>query len=412
MYKRDILKNERGLVGTVVVLAGVLGLHAVLLPFTGTAVLGLNLHDAVAGSLFLILHAIISVAFFRPFRTTALLAVLFAVLIGVSLRTADVQLDAETEARSREELRGATVVITGPSDLGSAVAREFLDRGAIVVLLGRSTFSRELITSDSDQLERLYGYKLDLANTRDIPEKARLLREAHPRIDLVICNAGIGAPASDLSEDQLNAEGLEMTAAVNHVGHALLVTELQQALSASPSPRVVFVSSRMHEVGTRELTLEQLADFGLTFPAASLSFPAYSRSKLLNLLWAAGLAAHDAPFTSVSITPGSVATRGMPGTQISLAVSLLGLPPRLAQAVSSLLVRIQLLTWRRPQIAAQIYLYAALAPKELVHGQYIDERMQVRPRSSLLQPQASDVWVERCYQATSQLIHSFRRHSR
>ena len=384
-------------------------LHLILLPFTFTAVLGLNLpSDELAIALLVTCHVVVSLLFFRSLTTGALLLVFLGLLVAASFHLSLVQLDPELDAQSYRDLAGRTVLITGPSDLGKAAARAFLQRGATVVFLGRSALDKREVTRHAEQQTRLFGYVVDLSHLLGLADAAELLMEQHPVIDLLVANAGVGGPLSDDPLHQLVPLGYEVTVATNHLAHAFLVDRLLPALRRAASPRVVLVSSRMHEIGTLGMGLDQLTDWTLTFPYDDLSFPAYSRTKLLNLLYARALATNVPEITAVSLSPGTVATRGMPGHHLALFAAALRLPQPAARLLARLLVATQLAFWRRPDVAAQIYLYAAVAPRELVNGQYVDEHMKVRPPSTLVQPQTSDEWAAEVWRATQDAFNVLR----
>ncbi|KAI5865700.1 dehydrogenase/reductase [Durotheca rogersii] len=97
-----------------------------------------------------------------------------------------------------------------------------------------------------------------------------------PPIQALLLNAGLHFP----SKTATNAEGVEATFAINHVGHALLFRLLCSA-------RVVVTSSGTHDPATQS----GMPDAAYTTAAGLARPPAanYTNSKLANLLWAYAL---------------------------------------------------------------------------------------------------------------------------
>jgi NAD(P)-dependent dehydrogenase (short-subunit alcohol dehydrogenase family) len=138
--------------------------------------------------------------------------------------------------------------------------------------------------------ERCSVIELDLASlasVRGFPE--RFAQTELPPLHAVMCNAGIQmTSAGHLSED-----GLELTFAVNHLGHFALVDALVARLSAPA--RIVVVSSDTHDprraTGMPEPRYTSAAE--LAHPAAELASASsragrrcYTTSKLCNVLFA------------------------------------------------------------------------------------------------------------------------------
>lgn len=171
------------------------------------------------------------------------------------------------------ELHGRTAVITGGNTgLGYETARVLAARGATVVLAcrdpRRSAEAASRIRADGATVETLH---LDLASQASVRRAADELRAAHPRIDLLINNAGALMPRRSTSED-----GFDLTLATNHLGPFAFTGLLLDAVLAVPDSRVVTVSSIGHRYGAR------------TIPARPPRGPdraAYFQSKLANLMF-------------------------------------------------------------------------------------------------------------------------------
>ncbi|KAI0131808.1 hypothetical protein BJ170DRAFT_611428 [Xylariales sp. AK1849] len=146
--------------------------------------------------------------------------------------------------------------------------------------------------------------ELDLSSFDSIKSAARSFLKSAPRLDILIANAGLmGGPAS------FSEQGHEMTIAVNHVGHALLIKLLTPLLLKTTSEkgsdvRVVILSSRGHAFGRRDIIFDSLKN---AHSDVSI-IDRYCQAKLANLVYARGMAEHYPQFITVAINPGDVKT--------------------------------------------------------------------------------------------------------
>src|SRR4051812_36957952 len=143
-------------------------------------------------------------------------------------------------------MRGKTVVITGASSgLGLETTRELAKRGARVVMVVRNRDKGQrvidqLVTEIPDaQLELAIADLYSLAEVRRVGTE---LRAKHPKIDVLVNNAGLIHDRRELTVD-----GFERTFALNHLAAFLLTYELRDALAAAAPARVVTVSSEGHK---------------------------------------------------------------------------------------------------------------------------------------------------------------------
>lgn len=121
---------------------------------------------------------------------------------------------------------------------------------------------------------RLDTLILDLASLASVRTVAAELRSRHPRVDLLVNNAGVmWAPRGQ------TADGFETHFGTNHLGHFALTGLILDLLLPVAGSRVVVLSSPARRAG--DLDLGDLAYRGRYRPNA-----AYSRSKLANLLFA------------------------------------------------------------------------------------------------------------------------------
>lgn len=153
-------------------------------------------------------------------------------------------------------------------------------------------------------------------------ESVRQLSAQLPSLDAIVCNAG----TQSFRELQYSQDGFELTFAVNHLAHFLLVQLLMPTLP--DTARIVMVASGTHDPDT----LDGRFNKPLYETAEALAFPEeygrknlsgirrYSTSKLCNILYAYELARRlQAAGRSIAVnaydpgaTPGTGLTRGYP----------------------------------------------------------------------------------------------------
>jgi len=200
---------------------------------------------------------------------------------------------------------GRTVVVTGAnSGLGLETTKALARKGARVVMACRNMDKARAAESEvrgAVAHAELELRNLDLADLSKIRQFAQDLLQDHPRIDVLINNAGVMAiPRRE------TADGFEMQLGTNHLGHyaltgLLLPRLLQSAEAEAGDVRVVTVSSTAHKMGRMhfdDLQLER--GYG--------DWKAYGQSKLANLLFAfeldRRLRAADRPVKSLAAHPG------------------------------------------------------------------------------------------------------------
>lgn len=271
------------------------------------------------------------------------------------------QMDADLKARLEKWTAndvppqdGRVAVITGAnSGLGFEIAKVLAARGASVVLAlrdiakGRRAAARIAESAPDANVE---VQALDLASLASIRAAANELQARHPKIDLLINNAGLLYPP------RLNTrDGFELQLGTNHLGHFALTGLLLGALLPVAGSRVVAVSSIAHRVrgGIHfdDLMWERSYD----------RVTAYGQSKLANLMFAyelqRRLSASHAKTIAVAAHPGLARTRIMRNS------------PRFYRATVWLLFPAGLLLTQSAAMGALPILRAATDPKAL-GGQY------------------------------------------
>ncbi len=200
-------------------------------------------------------------------------------------------------------MRDKLCLVTGAnSGIGRATAEELARRGATVVMLcrdrGRGEAARARIATrvDGARLELLIA---DLGSQRSVRRAAEEFKSAHPRLDVLINNAGVF-----WSRRRVTGDGLEATFAINHLGHFLLTQLLEEELKASAPSRIVNVSSSAYKAARLNL-----AD--LQSERGYDAMRAYGNSKLANILFTYELARRldGSGVTANCLHPGVVRTR-------------------------------------------------------------------------------------------------------
>ena len=199
------------------------------------------------------------------------------------------------------DLNGRVAVVTGANGgLGLETARALAGAGAHVVMAARDQ-TKALAARDDIMNGRPRGstevVSLDLASLRSIETAASEIVGFHPKIDLLINNAGLMAMPEQRTEDWF-----EMQLGVNHLGHWALTARLMPALVAAGASRVVTVTS-FARLGGQPVDPANPHLKGVYEP-----WSAYGQSKLANFHFAIGLQRdferRDMTVSSLAAHPG------------------------------------------------------------------------------------------------------------
>ncbi|HEX4113869.1 MAG TPA: SDR family oxidoreductase [Stellaceae bacterium] len=200
-------------------------------------------------------------------------------------------------------MQGKVCVITGAtSGLGLEAAQRLAQLGANLVLVGRDRDRGEAA------LLRLRGavpevsvrmHYADLSLMSEQKRVATEIRDAEPRIDVLINNAGALFASRHETE-----EGLELSFALNHMAYFVVTNILLDRLRGAAPSRIVSTASGAHR--------GQRLDFAdLQAENHYSGMAVYGRSKLANILFTRELARRLAgsEVTANCLHPGFVATR-------------------------------------------------------------------------------------------------------
>jgi len=248
-------------------------------------------------------------------------------------------------------------LITGAtSGIGKATAMGLASMGASVVMVGRDRGRGEAALAEIKEKSANASVDLtlaDLSSQEEIRRLADQFKEAYPRLDVLINNAGLLR-----SERITTQDGLETTLAVNHLAHFLLTNLLLGMLEASAPSRIVNVASGDHGSGT--------IDFDdLQGEKGYKGAKAYSQSKLATVLFTYELA-RRLEGTGVSancLHPGVVGTNLGSGVTGALGFTVRALRPLM----------------KRPEKGAETSIYLASSPEvEGLSGRYFVKKAEVR----------------------------------
>jgi NAD(P)-dependent dehydrogenase (short-subunit alcohol dehydrogenase family) len=178
-----------------------------------------------------------------------------------------------------------TVLVTGSTDgLGRSVAFELARRGEHVLVHGRS---RERGRSTVAEIRAETGnehvdlHLADLAELHQVSALADEIERAHPELDVLINNAGIGSGLPESRSRQESHDGYELRFAVNYLAGFLLTQRLLPLLRNSAPARVVNVAS----LGQHTIDFDDVMLTG-DYSAAR----AYGQSKLAQIMYTLELA--------------------------------------------------------------------------------------------------------------------------
>jgi NAD(P)-dependent dehydrogenase (short-subunit alcohol dehydrogenase family) len=203
---------------------------------------------------------------------------------------------------SDSTLSSRAVLVTGAtSGIGHETARQLAERGATVLLHGRTAEEARaaadaLIATTGIAAERLCTYAADFTHLDEVETLAHKVVAEHPHLDVLVNNAGIAAP----ERHTVTADGNEIALQVNFLAHYLLTCLLEPALTSDPGGRVVSVSSSLHRT----------ASISWSDPNRARRYSrlaAYAQSQLALTVFAA-----DPRVTAVSVHPGACDTALLP----------------------------------------------------------------------------------------------------
>ncbi|HKQ08955.1 MAG TPA: SDR family oxidoreductase [Blastocatellia bacterium] len=268
-------------------------------------------------------------------------------------------------------MQGKVCIVTGAnSGIGRITALELARQGAQVVMVCRDRARGEAAMAGIKQAtgnDRIELMLCDLSSQADIHRFAHEFRATHPRLDVLVNNAGVY-----LRKRATTVDGLETTFATNHLGYFLLTNLLLDLLKRSAPSRVVNVASGAHASG--HINFDNLQG-----EQQYSGVRAYCHSKLANILFTRELARRlkGTGVTVNSLHPGAVAT------------GIFRALPKPLEAI------IKLVTMS-PEKGAQTSVYLASSPAvEATTGKYFVRCAEVLPSAEARDDDvAQRLWAE------------------
>jgi len=288
--------------------------------------------------------------------------------------------DQVSEAYKQISLDGKNVVITGAnSGIGKETSRVLASRGANVIMACRSPDRgneavRDLLRENPNY--KVSFMQLDLGSLEAIRTFALEFNQLDIPLHILICNAGIMAPAAYTE----TKDGMEVQFGTNHIGHFLLTKLLLPRLKQGAPSRVVVVASAAHRTGA--VNVQDYNGKDTWYLSLSGKWKAYGASKSANILFAQELARRmkeeGVDVKAYSLHPGAIQT----GLQRDL-----GLLERIAFAVTSSF-------WKSIPQGAATSVYVAIAPElNTVSGGYYSDSSEAKPAAYATDPAiATALW--------------------
>ncbi|KAG0645867.1 Translocon at the inner envelope membrane of chloroplasts 32 [Hyphodiscus hymeniophilus] len=207
-----------------------------------------------------------------------------------------------------EQVRGKTIVITGPSSggLGAQTALCLSQaKPAEILLLGRDESKTSSVTEEIKSISPQTLVKfvhIDLASYSSIRAAVATIDKSVPEIDILINNAGIMA----VTDYTLTPEGIESQFGSNHIGHFLFTNLLMdKILAAGKGARIINLTSIGHQMSD-----VRFDDYNFENGKTYDPWLAYGQSKTANILFSVALAEKLGPkgILSFAAEPGTIYT--------------------------------------------------------------------------------------------------------
>ncbi len=241
------------------------------------------------------------------------------------------------------------------SGIGRVTARRLAENGFEVVMacrhLPRAEALRDALIEETRNA-KIHVVPCDLASLESVRECAINFKHNHPRLDLLVNNAGMLPGRPRLSDD-----GFELTLATNYLGPYLLTRLLLDSLVASQPARIVNVASNTHTLGKLDLDRPQRSGI---FSGMRV----YAQAKLAVVMATISLAERLASTTVTAncLHPGVVATNIIPDSR------------SLLKAAAKLVSRLMLDAERGAKTTLHVALAAELAN---VSGKYFNQHQRI-----------------------------------
>jgi NAD(P)-dependent dehydrogenase (short-subunit alcohol dehydrogenase family) len=208
-----------------------------------------------------------------------------------------------------------TILLTGATDgIGLEAARSLIASEHKVLLHGRSQDKLNAVAKELSTNGPVETFIADMSVFSDVCALAASVTEKHPRLDVLINNAGVLK-----TPNTVTADGLDIRFVVNTLAPYLLTRLLLPSLGQTG--RVVNVSS------AAQASVDAQA---MTGTVRLNDMEAYSQSKLAITMWTRELAKENGSPMMVAVNPGSLLASkmvkegfGIAGNDLSIGADIL-----------------------------------------------------------------------------------------
>jgi NAD(P)-dependent dehydrogenase (short-subunit alcohol dehydrogenase family) len=275
--------------------------------------------------------------------------------------------------RTAVRLDGKWCLVTGAtSGVGLVAAQRIARGGGNLVLLSRNPEKADQVKNgiQEDYIVEVDLVQADFSDLDQVRQAARKILDRHPRIDVLINNAG-----KHNTQRVLTPDGHEEVFCVNHLASFLLTNLLLDRLKASAPARILYINSEGHRFGglnLDDLNWEKRVYRGLQGYGASKTAQLLSIWELNDRLAGSGV-------TVNAMHPGAVATNiGMNNGTLYRWYQKFLLFPML----------------KGPDISGEAIYYLIADPEMVsVSGKFFNQTIEEKPASHALDRELGDrVW--------------------
>ncbi|UJR11902.1 hypothetical protein I4U23_016080 [Adineta vaga] len=291
---------------------------------------------------------------------------------------------------SNQMMIGKTILITGGNTgIGYETAKDLLKRGARVTIacrnLEKGRQAVEKLRQESKcQEDNINLMECDLSSLNSVRKFAKLFNEKEDRLDILICNAGLG-----YSSAKITGDGFDNVIQSNYLSHFLLTNLLLNKLKKSDSSRIINVSSDLHQIAksidwSDVFVQKNCTGFMGTYPTSKLYQILSTYQMKMNYL-------KDENMNVFCLTPGFVSTsmKDPMEEKIGFLLSILYYP---------IFCIFKWICAKTPQSGAQTTIYCAIEPNlEKSKDLYFQNCSVCQPSSLSTDPIAAQkLWTMSC----------------
>lgn len=169
------------------------------------------------------------------------------------------------------------VVTGGNSGIGKGIAKQFIEEGAQVIIMGRNV--AKLDETHKELGERLLAYPGDVTQLKDIQGLYQFVSEKFQHIDVVVANAGIGGRKP---VDEVTEEDFEQVVNTNYRGTYFTAKYALPYLK--PKASMIFIASCAAQITMKRHSVYASSKAAIIKLAKSLTFDLSDRQIRVNTI--------------------------------------------------------------------------------------------------------------------------------